>query len=101
MLGSRHVNNAVVKNETTDELTATVLGNPVVDKINLSVVSKQSQTVAVLLTDVSGKILINQKQFINAGSNMILYNATSLSAGIYTLKIISKDDSSVLLKIVK
>jgi ELWxxDGT repeat protein len=100
--GAQHAtNNSVANVRAADKLSATVLGNPVQDKINLFVNSQHQQTVNIMLADAAGKVLINQKQFLNAGTNMLSYNAKILRAGFYTLRIAGEDGLSVSLKIVK
>ncbi|MBV9961069.1 MAG: T9SS type A sorting domain-containing protein [Parafilimonas sp.] len=95
------INNAGAKTIEPATLTATVLGNPVQDKINLAVNSAQQQTASIIVADAAGKVVIGQKQLLNAGANMLSYNANTLRAGMYTLKIIGENGSAVSLKIIK
>ncbi|HVX28524.1 MAG TPA: hypothetical protein VHB70_19400, partial [Parafilimonas sp.] len=85
----------------TGTFTATIMGNPITDRINLSVYNTKPQMCWITLADGAGKILFIKKEFIPAGVNSISYPAESLASGVYGLKITAADGSSVSLKIIK
>lgn len=96
------INNALVKTiDKNTQLTAAVLGNPISNNLSLSVNSNKSQNARFILTDASGKTLINKKEPLSMGANKISYPANTLVAGVYTLNIIAEDGSSTEIKIVK
>ena len=100
--GKAVADDAVAKSIQKNKLlTAMVLGNPVLDKLRLSINKSKAQNAQVIITDASGRVLLNKKEFLNAGDNKITYPPNVFTLGIYSLKITAEDGSSAELKFVK
>ena len=77
------------------------LANPFKGELQLELLSNDSRTVSILVTDISGKTVSRMNQKIMAGSNRILVPGTeNLTPGIYILKAES-NHTSITRKLVK
>jgi subtilisin family serine protease len=65
----------------------TVFPNPFKNDFSIEINSSTTQDVLIELFDLSGKLMFSQLNNITNGHNKLLINATSLSSGIYLLKI--------------
>ena len=75
--------------------------NPFTDKLMISLSAKKQQQVEFIITDGTGKKIIDDnKKNLNEGLNKIYYNCSSWSKGIYFIKIITEDGSIKTLKII-
>jgi len=61
--------------------------NPVKDQFNLIVAAKDNGTIAVSVTDLNGKLVIQKMFAIKAGDNILSMAAKSLNAGVYSIKV--------------
>ena len=68
--------------------------NPVLSGMNLNISSPSSLKASSVITDMSGKILMNRNFDIFAGDNMIAYDVNNLKAGNYLIKVTTADGSS-------
>lgn len=64
--------------------------NPVKDQFNLIVAAKNNGTVAVSVTDINGKLIIQKMFVIKAGDNILSMGVRSLSAGVYSIKVLEQ-----------
>jgi uncharacterized repeat protein (TIGR01451 family) len=76
-------------NKKGEETLVSFYPNPFTDKVNLQVNTESKQACRILVSDLSGKILLNQSVICQAGSNSIVIdNLKELSSGIYLLQVI-------------
>ncbi|MFT6747607.1 MAG: PKD repeat protein, partial [Glaciecola sp.] len=73
-------------NDIGNQLTTSFV-NPISSAISGKVVSEISQEASIILTDISGKIIVTDKVHFNAGSNNVYYGYLNLPSGIYLLTI--------------
>jgi uncharacterized repeat protein (TIGR01451 family) len=74
--------------------TAKAFPNPFNSYTNITIVSAKAQTVSLLLSDVSGKIVWSKNETCMKGENTILLDqAGTLRTGTYFLKIITEEGS--------
>lgn len=62
--------------------------NPASDQIQLKIFSKKEQTLPVEIFDVNGKKVLQEKVSLLQGENVKSLNISSLSAGIYFLRVL-------------
>lgn len=89
------------KTARTQTLSALITGNPVAEQLNLSIQSSKSQKVQVIITDASGKVLLNNIEALTSGINKRSYPMQKLSSGIYNIQIVNIDGLTTQLKFVK
>jgi hypothetical protein len=63
--------------------------NPVQNVLKATITSAAQTNVHIYITDVSGNILKQFQQNINAGNNAVQFNVSNLNAGSYFIKIMS------------
>jgi hypothetical protein len=80
---------------------AKLLSNPIINQLRFTVSTKEQRTVQIIVADASGKLLATEKKILSAGSNMFSYNTRLWTQGMYMIKIMTADGSSLLLKAVK
>lgn len=85
----------------TNKFKVSLLGNPVRDELNIQVNTTKSQPAQILIIDISGKVIINNKQILSAGINMFSYPAKLWAGGGYIIKVTTDDGASASLKFVK
>jgi hypothetical protein len=71
--------------------TIIISPNPVHTNINLLLQSTTTGKASILVTDITGKVVITQQAPITTGANNITIPAASLSKGMYILKVIQSD----------
>jgi trimeric autotransporter adhesin len=76
------------------------VNNPFTNNLNLAVTVAKSADVSIELSDMSGRTALSTKKMIYAGTNSILLDTQSLPAGVYSLRIIYKDQS-IIRRVVK
>ncbi|HRD37757.1 MAG TPA: T9SS type A sorting domain-containing protein, partial [Bacteroidia bacterium] len=75
-------------NEITSEyVNANVFPNPNTNQVNVTINTKETQLATAIITDLSGRVLIQVNSEINAGENTITINTTELNAGLYILNV--------------
>lgn len=62
--------------------------NPVKDAYNVVLASAKGGTASLIVTDASGKAVMQKNVSINAGDNIIPLQASSLHKGVYMLRVI-------------
>ena len=77
----------LIKGEKTNKIEfASIYPNPAKDKLSLIVSSPATQNLNIVLTDVSGRIIKEEKLFANEGNNQLAINVSSLPSGTYIIK---------------
>ncbi len=67
---------------------ASVYPNPVRNMVNVQIVSPSNEKVSLVITDITGKILIQKNTVISTGDNSKQVDVTSLSQGSYIIKVV-------------
>jgi hypothetical protein len=92
-LGVDELNSAFAKNFTLSS-------NPVTDSISIDYNAKDIQDLSASVIDVNGRVLQTKRVKNASASNKILFDASTLSAGIYFVKI-NSGLNSVTKKVIK
>lgn len=79
-------------------MDASVYPNPASDMTTISFVNSQDQNVTVELMDAQGKLLetIMEKSLVGEGRHEINYSTSSLSKGVYMIRVYSDNESRVI-----
>ncbi|MDZ7933811.1 MAG: T9SS type A sorting domain-containing protein [Emticicia sp.] len=72
--------------------------NPASDQIQVKVFSTKEQTIPVEIFDVNGKKVLQEKMSLLQGENVKILNISSLSSGIYFLRVLGESEKIVILK---
>jgi hypothetical protein len=75
--------------------------NPATNTITVSVHSAIDNSLAVEVTDITGKTLLAQTSTVTAGGNSIGLNVSELAPGIYMIKVTLADGTVSVQKFVK
>lgn len=75
---------------------AGIAPNPVTDIATVSIASAKAGILNIMITDVSGKKVLNQKISLVAGSNQLPLRLSHLAAGTYQLTAISGEGTQTL-----
>jgi len=73
--------------------------NPTDNMLNISFTAKENTNIEIGLTDISGRIIMQDAYFVNQGANKFSLNLNNLSQGVYLLNI-SENNSSLRYKII-
>lgn len=65
-----------------------VYPNPVINVLNVLAVSPTSERVNIVVSDVTGKVVMNKNVMLVTGDNTLQLNVSSLGAGTYTVKML-------------
>jgi len=65
--------------------------NPVASRLNLVIASPKSDKVNVVVTDIAGKVIMQQASQVVSGDNNIALNVQMLKAGNYLIKVVCAD----------
>jgi hypothetical protein len=68
-------------------ITALLYPNPTADIVNVVLQVPEDAEARISITDISGKVLYNETEFLTAGSNTISYPAGHLASGMYLIHI--------------
>ena len=84
-----YTNIVAIKGTSNSEVVVThVFPNPAKDRLQVTIQSPTTQTVTMLLTDLSGKVVLQQKTTLLNGNNNTFINIASISSGVYMLKVV-------------
>lgn len=88
--------------KTTNMVLNSVYPNPVKEIFTINIEAPKQDNVSIILTDLSGKILINKFKLLNMGNNILPINIASLASGVYALTITNfNGESTKTIKIIK
>ncbi|MEI6184700.1 MAG: GEVED domain-containing protein, partial [Bacteroidota bacterium] len=77
----------MIKGEKINKIEFTeIYPNPAKDKLSLILTSPGTQNLNIVLTDVSGRIIKEEKLLANEGNNQLSINVSSLQSGTYIIK---------------
>lgn len=74
--------------------------NPFTNNLNLAISTNKTSEVSIELSDMSGRKVISIKKMVYTGSNGITLDTQTLPAGVYSLRILYKDQS-VIRRVIK
>jgi len=75
--------------------------NPATTMLNLMVGSPARDKISVVITDISGKTVMQQSLIVETGNNTLPVNISTLAGGTYIVKMISSDGEVTTGKFVK
>jgi PKD repeat protein len=78
-----------------------VYPNPVKDQAKVSVDLKKASAMEVMITDISGRTVLNQKQQLQQGTQEIILPVSNLTSGMYQVVLIPEDHVRVSAKFLK
>ncbi len=94
--GKEFISNVVVlKSNIKLAEIVSLYPNPVKDNLNVSVNSSITDRVSLVITDITGRTIIQQNYPLNNGNNNIQVKTTTLVAGTYLIKITGSDNKEI------
>ena len=70
------------------ENTVSATPNPFINILGINITAAETSTLNIQLTDLSGRVILQQTSDVNAGSNVLTINGTSgLATGMYQLTV--------------
>jgi hypothetical protein len=81
--------------DNTSLTAVLVYPNPVLETLHVEISSKTNETVSVFISDITGKIVLEEKFSAQAGINNFELDAAKLDSGIYFVNISSSCRNSV------
>lgn len=75
--------------------------NPVKSTLNIKMASRIASKITLLVSDASGRVMINKVSPIATGESIMQVNVGSLPAGTYFLKIVSGNNQTTVRKFIK
>jgi hypothetical protein len=102
--GKTHYSNVVnLKGDKATQVNITgVYPNPTRNTLNVSIASPSVEKVSIVITDISGKVLIQQSVVLNSGDNVQTLDVSNLSQGTYLIKTICNNGcESAVIKFAK
>ncbi len=79
---------AIKGNGNSELLITHVFPNPAKDRLQVFLQSPTKQLVSMVLTDLLGKVVLQQKATLQKGSNLQTLHLAALSSGVYILKLV-------------
>lgn len=93
--GSFAYSNIVLLKGTQDNAVVAIYPNPVTDKLNVMISSKENNKVSLTISSMNGQVLYSQSAQLVTGSNLLQVNASLLAKGAYAIKIVAADGSII------
>jgi len=78
-----------------------VFPNPSKDVINLKAGSVKDADISIQITDISGKIVLSENLNFKSNAEEVQLNISSLSKGLYILKLLTDKSESQFIKLIK
>ena len=88
-------------NTTTKDLIVTTYPNPFREQLKLSLKSRKIQSVEIVITDATGRLMLRKKLYLNYGENLPSIESGRWNSGMYFLRILKEDGGSEVLRVVK
>jgi len=99
--GAPSDNLVIGMDEMTNLNSMELFPNPTEDELNLRFTLNNKEDLNFIITDLSGKVSQEHSFKANEGSNLVMFDTNSLSAGMYFLKIASGTSSKTMQFVVK
>jgi hypothetical protein len=94
--GKEFISNVVVlKSNVKLAEIVSLYPNPVKDNLNVSVNSSITDKVSLVITDITGRTVIQQNYPLSNGNNNIQVKAATLVSGVYLIKITGSDNNEI------
>jgi len=85
--GRTTISNVVLLSSKVAEITlSSVYPNPTLREVNLVISSPKAERVTIVITDLTGKVLLQKAMQLIVGDNQELFNVQNLAAGTYFIK---------------
>jgi hypothetical protein len=85
--GKTTISNVVLLSSKVSEITLnSVYPNPTIRELNLVISSPKAEKVTIVVTDLTGKVLLQKATQLIVGDNQELFNVQNLAAGTYFIK---------------
>jgi hypothetical protein len=85
---ANYSNVVILKADKVNQIRiASVYPNPVRNTVNVQLVSPTNERVSLVITDITGKVLLQENTTVVAGDNIKQINVSSLSQGSYLIKV--------------
>ena len=97
--GLKQHNESAIKKQST--LTAIVLQNPILNSLKLQVQSPLTQTTTLIITDISGNIISQQKYNLNKGNNLLSIDCINWRNGMYIVHLTGTKGEAISLNVLK
>ena len=98
MDGSFTYSNIVEVFHPVQETSFSLYPNPAKNTVNINIESKKVQGLDIVVTDLLGKLIIKERQFVQSGSNELKLSISNLASGNYLIRL-KTNDSSVVKKL--
>jgi hypothetical protein len=86
--GSYHYSEIVVLKSKASVLTlSSIYPNPATDELNLVITSPASEKIVIVVTDLSGRVQLQQMMQLKQGDNPSVLTVGSLAKGVYFIKL--------------
>lgn len=82
--------------EAESNLRAILFPNPAMDVTSLKLIAPSSVDVNIAVMDMNGRVLSVEKQSVVSGENTIQLNVSSLSSGVYMVRVLGEQIHNVL-----
>ncbi len=99
--GRTNYSNTVLIKYNAKKIDVNIYPNPATEMVNVNIQSLLATDATIIITDVQGKIIAQQKVKLPSGVQMIPVQVNYLSSGIYLLSVVSKEENPVVLKFEK
>lgn len=83
----------IISNPAAEQLQVSLYPNPTQNNATLIVSTSKSQTVNIIVTDLSGRAVINQTIDKTNGTNLVDLNIAELNNGVYLVLVIDGEQS--------
>ena len=94
MMGAAHEKFSRVIRFSTGSKEQATITNPFYDRLQITVHTKQTELLQLILVDMNGRIVRRQQHIAATGTNQLqMANTTTLPEGLYTVQIIGKSQT--------
>lgn len=90
-----------IPKESVNMIKSTLAPNPAKDYVTLTMNSVHKTTVQITVTDIQGKMVMDQSHKTEAGKNSITLNISKLSKGLFFIKIQDPEGTADVHKLIK
>ena len=93
--GNFSYSNTVLLKGTAPKIAVSVYPNPVIDQLTITITTKETGKVSLIISDMSGKLIWSQNTALAAGNNLLQVNASPFAKGAYAIKIITANGNTI------
>ncbi len=81
-----HSNVILLSGKLTDITLSSVYPNPTTRELNVKIISPKAERVTIVVTDLTGKVLMQRATQLMVGDNLEMFSVQQLAAGTYLVK---------------